>query len=479
MRSAVAFARLPKLNEKKDTNRKISRRKFIAAGAAVVAAAAVAGGVDYYVSTPTAPTNSTATSSLASSSTVSPRALVDILENDGPRWSRALAGVIENIELKDPALNVYVDPYPPSDGEKAKAAVELSSHSSTYSMIRTFWGEQTAEVVNGWIEPWDAWIEKYNAQWILDDIFPVYITAGQYMYNMPSEYQNKQWILPSDAATCLCYYRTDLLEKYGITTNDIDTLDGLVQAADTIQTGEKGAVYGLGLWPEKGNESYQCFNWFLWQLYGYPKEGVDQPYGAGALYQNDWTPRPASIFSGVIAYAKNLMDKYAPPDVQTYNEGNFPSYWSKGNMAIVPYFTVNTALVSPTDNPNYYNVTGVKGPSAGPGGRYTMLFGGGWVLNVNSKVKDETMQFVTEFYKPDNADAFVLGIPGQLATTGTGNPASRSWYTSEIMAQLPIYGAMKDALPFAVTDSYVPANPQMHEAVSVLRSPGFFRRIDS
>lgn len=199
----------------------------------------------------------------------------------------------------------------------------------------------------------------------------------------------------------LLYYRTDLLEKYGLTPPA--TWDELTTSAQTIQDGERATNESFVGYVFQGNayEGLTC-NGLEWQVSN----------GGGSIVEPDGTvsinnPQAIAAFE----MATGWVGTIAPQDVTTYVEADSLNVWVAGNAAFCrnwPY------MWSASQDPANSQVSGMIDVSplpagTGEGARNADTLGG-WQMMVSkySTKQEASIEFVKFICSPELQTSFAI-----------------------------------------------------------------------
>jgi len=233
----------------------------------------------------------------------------------------------------------------------------------------------------------------------------------------------------------ILYYRTDLLEKYGLEVPT--TWTELTEAAQTIQDGER----------EAGNERF----WgFVWQGRAYEGltcdalEWIDS-YNGGTIVADDGSitvnnPEAAEA----IDLAASWVGTISPEGVLNYAEEEARGVFQSGNAAFMRNWPYAWALGNSEDSP----VNGIIGvaalPRGGEDGKHTGTLGG-WQLAVsrysdNPEVAADLVAYLTSEQEQK-----------RRAIVGSYNPTIESLYEDEeVLEASPFFGDLYDTFVNAV-----------------------------
>lgn len=225
----------------------------------------------------------------------------------------------------------------------------------------------------------------------------------------------------------LLYYRTDLLETYGVEVPQ--TWDELEAAAETIQAGER----------EAGNDEFWGFVWQGNAYEGLTCDGIEwqasssgttivSPDGEIEVTDDAWIAQ--------LEQAAGWVDTISPPGVTSYQEEDARNTWQQGNAAFMRNWPYAYSLGNAEDSPiaGQFDVAPLP---AGEVGRAACL--GGWNLAVSQYSEN-----------PDAAAALAVFLAGpesqKLRAIGASlNPTIESLYEDEdILAAAPFFGSLFD-----------------------------------
>jgi trehalose/maltose transport system substrate-binding protein len=239
--------------------------------------------------------------------------------------------------------------------------------------------------------------------------------------------------IPWFADTGVLYYRTDLLNKYGLSVPS--TWDDLTTMASLIQKGEREAgnpdFWGY-VWQGKAYEGLTC-NALEWQV---SAAGGTIVAPEGTVTVNN--PETA----GALDRARGWVGTISPPGVLTYQEEEARNLFQSGNAAFMrnwPYaYALGVAEGSPIRG--RFELTSLP---SGTGGKAAAL--GGWQLGVAKYSRNPGLAvgFVklltsAEAQKRRAIDAALLPTRPSLY----GDP--------DVAAALPFIASMKDPLANAM-----------------------------
>ncbi|MGP1396452.1 MAG: ABC transporter substrate-binding protein [Inquilinaceae bacterium] len=231
------------------------------------------------------------------------------------------------------------------------------------------------------------------------------------------------------------YYRTDLMEKYGVSVPT--TWQELTDAATTIMDGERA----------EGNDRF----WgFVWQGRAYEGltcdalEWIDS-HGGGTIVADDGTitiDNPQAIEA--IDLAASWVGTISPEGVLNYDEEGARGVFQTGNAAFMRNWPYAWSLANSDDSPIRGNVGVAALPKGGADGKNTGTLGG-WQLAVsrysdNPDVAADLVRFLTSAEEQK-----------RRAIVGAYNPTIADLYQDpEILAAAPFFGDLYETFTNAV-----------------------------
>lgn len=184
--------------------------------------------------------------------------------------------------------------------------------------------------------------------------------------------QGRLVAMPWFAGGGMLYYRSDLLEKYGLEVPQ--TWDDLAVAAKTIQDGERAegnADFWGFVFQGKAYEGLTC-DALEWQV---SSGGGRILSPEGVIEVND--PASIEIFDKVASW----VGDFVPPDVLTYTEEESRAVWQAGNAAFMRNWAYAFTLGQADDSviKDKFNVVPLPGKEAGMSAATL----GGWGIAVS------------------------------------------------------------------------------------------------
>jgi len=224
----------------------------------------------------------------------------------------------------------------------------------------------------------------------------------------------------------LLYYRTDLLEKYGLTAPE--TWSDLEAAANTIQEGERATnsdFWGY-VWQGAAYEGLTC-DALEWQV----------SWNGGTIVEPDGTisinnPQAAAAFD----MAASWVGTISPPGVVSYMEEDARGVWQAGNAAFMRNWPYAYALGNGEGSSIAGKFAVQPLPKGGPDGQNADTLGG-WQIAVSKYSKNQAA--ATEFavcltsYEAQK----IRAIQGSFLPT---RPAL--YADEEVLAAAPFFGQL-------------------------------------
>jgi trehalose/maltose transport system substrate-binding protein len=279
-------------------------------------------------------------------------------------------------------------------------------------------------------------LSEYLDQETLSRFYPSLLNA----YTL----QGRLVALPWFGDSGMFYYRTDLLDKYGLDVPQ--TWDDLYTAAKTIQDGERAAgnpdFWGY-VFQGKAYEGLTC-DALEWQVSN----------GDGTILSPDGTievnnDATIEILDKIASWVGDIV----PPDVVTYTEEESRAPWQAGNVAFMRNWPYAYALGQAEDSVIKDKFSVGPLPGKEPGMSASTL--GGWGLSVSkySAHPEATVAFANWLTEYDALKEMILarGVP----------PVLPSLYSdAELLAAQPILAFTADVLSNATSRPSLAAGSQ-------------------
>ncbi|CCU85701.1 MULTISPECIES: ABC transporter substrate-binding protein [Mesotoga] len=290
---------------------------------------------------------------------------------------------------------------------------------------------------------------EYNADKVVSMHFPAIVENNTV--------DGKLVAIPWFTDAGLLYYRTDLLEKYGL--NPPATWDELEEAARIIQEGER-----------KTNPDF----WgFVWQGNAYEGLTCDAlewlaSNDAGTIISSDKKITIANSNAvEILEKVAGWVGTISPSGVLTFAEEDARAVWQAGNAAFMRNWPYAYSLSKGEDSSvaGKFDVSPLPAGKSGNGAATL----GGWQLSVSKYSKN-----------PEVAADFALFMAGyevqkMRAVEGSFNPTIQALYADyEVLKANPFFGSLYDVFVNAVARPSTATAPRYNE-VSTL----FFKAVHS
>lgn len=263
----------------------------------------------------------------------------------------------------------------------------------------------------GWIRPLDDLLTPG----LKSGLFQSALTAGVY--------RGKTYAIQRYYDSGQLYYRTDLLQKYGLQVPR--TTDELVAAARKIQEGERPGnpnFYGFSWIGAKIEAIFDEFLEWYWSMGG---ELLDKN---GKIAFNNATGRSALQFM----YDTVYTTKIAPPGTPTYKTPDIVPLMQNGNVAFMRNWEFAWALVQNPAQSKVVDKVALAPIPSGPGGRQGYGCTGGWCIAINSQSRH-----------PDRAYKFLEYMVSQPAQKEMALGASLSPVRNDVLTDPAVQGGAK------------------------------------
>lgn len=259
-----------------------------------------------------------------------------------------------------------------------KIQVDLASGSSAYDVAIVHGNWTVPYAKNGWLTQLDPMIADPSVtlpdELSVKDIIPS--TLDMMKYN------GKLYGLPFFAATIITYYRTDILKKYGISPDQLDTIEGLAAAARKVNSPD---VAGIAIRGDTVNASW-ISTVFLRGLGGtYVRD----------LKNGDYYPTfntPAAIDSTKIY--SDLLGHYSIPNAVNATYDDVVIAMQQGKAAIAIEGAPLAGRILDPDKSKVIGKIGVRMVPKGPAGRFPAFTAHGFGIPSASKHKDAAWLFL-------------------------------------------------------------------------------------
>ena len=256
----------------------------------------------------------------------------------------------------------------------------------------------------------------------------------------------------------LLYYRTDLLEKYGI-ENPPTTWAELQEQAMAIQEGERAAnpaFYGFSF-QGKAYEGLTC-NALEWQV----------SHGAGPIIDEDGTV-VVNVPEAVAAFerARGWVGTIAPEDVTTFEEPDALNVFAPGNAAFMRNWPYAFAVTQAEGSPLIGKVDVVPLPAGdGPNARNAACLGG-WNMMVSkySQNQEAALEYVKFMCSP--------GVQKSFAIERSHSPTAVSVYDDpDVAAAQPFIAGLKEVFTGGAVARPSTVSADLYNSVSIAYHTG-------
>ncbi|MBX3052035.1 MAG: ABC transporter substrate-binding protein [Caldilineaceae bacterium] len=285
-------------------------------------------------------------------------------------------------------------------------------------------------------------LNQYGAADISGEHFPAIIANN----TVDGELKGIPWF--TDAG--LLYYRTDLLEKYGLEAPT--TWDELQAAAQTIQDGERA-------------EGNQDFWGFVWQGNNYEGltcdalEWIKSNDGGTIVDSNQMITINNANAIAIIDQAASWVGTISPPGVTGFGEEDARNMFQGGNAAFMrnwPY-AYNLGNSDDSSVAGKFDVSPLPAGLSGSGAATL----GGWQLGVSKYSKNPAIAADVALFLASPAEQKIRAIEGSY------NPTVMSLYQdADVLAAVPFFGSLYDVFINAVARPSTATAPN-YNAVSV------------
>ena len=305
---------------------------------------------------------------------------LNLLLNQHPLADTLAQGLDEFEALT--GISVSIETLPESE-YIVKLTTELQSGSGSYDMFMTASPMNFQYAAPGWIEDLQPWVDdatQTSPEWDFDDFYPALISASRWdTTDFGGLGEGGLWSIPANEEGYALFYRTDILDAYGIAVPQ--THDELIAAAAQLDgvTFEGKTISGF---VARGDKTFPTLN----------------PFStfAGAYGAQDIVDGKAAVNSpeGIAAVEKwvELM-QYAPAASSTYTWYEAMQDFIAGNSA----FYIDADHMAPgfeADGSPIQGKVGYALPPEGPEGRSSSLWVWSFGMNAASQSKGATWQLI-------------------------------------------------------------------------------------
>lgn len=353
-----------------------------------------------------------------------------------PGGEASMRTLIDRFEAENPGIRI-VDEYLPSstDQQHQFYVTQLSAESSDFDVfaLDVIWTPEFAAA--GWLLPLDGLFDDA----VLADFLPGPLeanTAGGTLFAAP-------WYVDGG----VLFYRTDLLEKYGLAPPE--TLDELTAAVRRVQQGERDESLHGFLWQGKQYEGLVC-------------AALEFIHGNGGRILDSGKPalgRPEATHA-VAALRRLIESGVSPALVTTADEEVTRNIFGAGRAIFMRNWPYAWTIFQ-REGSAIRGQVGVL-PMPRLGGEHSASTLGGWQLGINrfSEHPEEAKRFVRYMMQPE--------VQEELAIAGGFKPSRRSVYTRpKLVEAQPFIAELRTTLEHTVPR---PVTPHYARITQVLQT---------
>lgn len=341
--------------------------------------------------------------------------------------------------------------FTPEVQQREKVSVDILSKTGVYHLPMIDNMHLVKYVKSGGMEGLNKYIEDPKLTdknfYKPDDFYEmVRKAAGAPPFGEPGD----MYAVPSIFHHTMQYYRKDVFDANGLTVNDIDTFDALMQTAAKLNKPSQG-FYGYSSRGMRG----EGMNIFTWQTF-------HRGFG-GRWFDENWKP----VFNeqetiDAIQFYVDLMTKYGPPGVENYDFSATLSSAGEGRVAIgLDCDCWGTLLWNPANAkpPALGNIFSYRVPK-GKGGRHAGFFF--WSFGVPTGIKSEVEKKATWLWCSFAHSPY--GIAAIQAASFLILPSRKSvWDMPGFMDLMPPNDYIKYKVISQTEDSYYDDRPMIPE----------------
>lgn len=333
----------------------------------------------------------------------------------------------------------------PSAQLREKAVIDYVSGTGRYD-VATLQSAWMNEEITSFLEPLDSYVEQtgedYNFGGIIDSLIAVNTVNDQLV------------AMPFRGGTTMLYYRTDILEEFGVEVPQ--TMEELLAAAEALTRDTDGDgttdIYGLVIRGKPGFEMAQDFSRTLFAHGG----AVLNPEMTACVLDE-----PAGVAT-IEFWTELYQNGYAPPDLLALGRDALIRMLQTGNVAMGIYFSPYYGRIIEGIDPGLIGWA-LMPTAAGvePGQGLNTL----WSLGIDrsSQHKDAAWQLVKWLSNPEHqtemaveyANAPVRNSVYQDADFIAKNPMGQEWLTATAASEFdpthPRYPEMVDIISVQLT----------------------------
>lgn len=339
----------------------------------------------------------------------------------GERWAFANRGVAPLFEKAHPGVSVQVTGTPIANyGSKVAAA--MAAGSREWDVIQLDYAQLPQFAPAGWVAPLDKWIAQDPAyKKSLSDIPPRVLNLYKY--------GGKQYGVPADSNAMMCYYRKDVLDKYGM--KPPATWDDAVEIAKELHS-KNGKRYGYVGSLGRGLYAYLGFAPVIWSFGG---EIWDEKTFEVKVDKGDAGFKALSVLRELV--------KYGDPVSVNASDDEVNSSMSSGTSVLAPCAWGNSVMTNKEFSKFYEVIHTTLVPVGVDHTRVPAMGGLGHMVVARSSKKKLAWEYVKFVTSPDRAI-------GEAWIQHTGQPARLSFLTDpKFVAYQPYFPTLAASLKIA------------------------------
>lgn len=303
---------------------------------------------------------------------------MDVTPN--PAREQAFQELIKDFNDKNPDVKVVYESTPWDQSHNKLVTLGSAGSLPDVFIMHQQWNAEFTSAE--WVTPLDDYIADWKDA---DKIIP-------YVKNVLMEYDQKNvygytFGIPDGLTTAAMFVRTDWLEEAGLTTEDLETWEGIFEASKKLTIPEKNQ-YGFAFRGARmGSE--QMGMYMLAEL-------------GGKLYEEDGTCRINSP-EGIEAFKKYCAlykDGYAPQDAINWGYTEMVQGFTSGLSGILNQ--TSEVVATCEDSMEDGTWTTIPFPRASDGNIYSKADSYYMAMSNQSKNKDEAWRFIEFMLEPEN-----------------------------------------------------------------------------
>ena len=255
---------------------------------------------------------------------------------------------------------------------RQRVTTDIATGSGQYDVVTIGTYEVPIWAKQGWLEP----LNHLGADYDVDDILPS-IRGGL-------SYEDKLYAVPFYAESSMVMYRTDLMEKAGLTMPEKPTWD-FVQKAAKAMTDKEGGVYGICLRGKAGwGENIALLT------------AMANSFGA-RWFDENWKPQfNTPEWKQTLEVYTDLMHNYGPPGASSNGFNENLALFQTGKCGMWIDATVAGSFVTNKEESSVADHVGFAlAPDAGKGKRANWLWAWTLAIPASSDSKSAAEKFVS------------------------------------------------------------------------------------